>query len=110
VAPLGSAVLATASGKVIRSEFSGAYGNVVEIAHPEGHVTRYAHLRERLVNPGQRMQRGQTLGRLGNSGRSTGAHLHYEVLYQGQSLAPHAALTAHAKFLKAHPEASSHVW
>ena len=110
VAPLGSAVLATASGKVIRSEFSGAYGNVVEVAHAEGHVTRYAHLRERVVSLGQSLQRGQLLGRLGNSGRSTGAHLHYEVLYQGQSLAPNLALSAHAKFLKAHPEGHSHVW
>jgi murein DD-endopeptidase MepM/ murein hydrolase activator NlpD len=110
VAPLGSAVLATASGKVIRSEYAGAYGHVVEVAHAQGYVTRYAHLRERLVNLEQTLHRGQLLGRLGNSGRSTGAHLHYEVIYQGKSLAPQAALAAHAKFIKAKPEGSSHVW
>jgi murein DD-endopeptidase MepM/ murein hydrolase activator NlpD len=110
VAPQGSAVLATASGKVIRSEFSGAYGHVVEVAHAAGYVTRYAHLRERLVKPEQQLDRGEALGLLGNTGRSTGAHLHYEVIYQGKSLAPHAALSAHAKFIKANPEGPSHVW
>lgn len=110
VAPLGSAVLATAAGTVIRSEYAGAYGHVVEVAHAQGYVTRYAHLRERLVSHGQGLERGQRLGRLGNSGRSTGAHLHYEVIYQGKSLAPHAALSAHAKFLKTHPQGHAHVW
>ena len=110
VAPLGSAVLATAAGTVTRSEYAGAYGHVVEVAHAQGYVTRYAHLRERLVSPGQGLERGQLVGRLGNSGRSTGPHLHYEVIYQGKSLAPQAALAAHAQFIKAKPEGSSHVW
>jgi murein DD-endopeptidase MepM/ murein hydrolase activator NlpD len=80
VAEPGSPVVATAAGTVIRSEYDHAYGNVVEISHVEGFTTRYGHLSKRLVQVGQSVQRQETIALLGNTGRSTGPHLHYEVM------------------------------
>ena len=94
VAPVGTPVLATAAGQVVQAQFSGAYGNLVEVAHAEGFVTRYAHLSAMLVRPGQTVRAGERLGLLGNTGRSTGPHLHYEVLYQGRPMHPVKALQA----------------
>ncbi len=97
VAPVGTPVQATASGVVLRSERAGAYGNLVEVAHADGFVTRYAHLKTALVQEGAVVQRGDTVGLLGNTGRSTGPHLHYEVIYKGQAMHPAKALAAWAK-------------
>jgi murein DD-endopeptidase MepM/ murein hydrolase activator NlpD len=79
---------------VLRSEYSGAYGQLVEVAHAHHFITRYAHLDKRHVAVGQNVQRGQVLGLLGNSGRSTGPHLHYEVLYKNRHINPEAPLQA----------------
>lgn len=97
VAPVGTPVRATADGKVLRSGRAGAYGEMVEIAHADGFVSRYAHLSRRHVNEGDKVERGQLLGLLGNTGRSTGPHLHYEVMYQGQAMHPAKAFAAWAR-------------
>jgi murein DD-endopeptidase MepM/ murein hydrolase activator NlpD len=94
VAPVGTPVLSTAPGVVQVAEYSGAYGNVVDIQHAEGFVTRYAHLQAIHVQVGQTIASHQTVGTLGNTGRSTGPHLHYEVLFNGRALHPVKALTA----------------
>ncbi len=94
VAPVSTPVVATAPGEVVVARYSGAYGNLVEVAHAEGFVTRYAHLQTLLVQPGDRLRAGDRLGLLGNTGRSTSAHLHYEVLYRGQPMHPVTAVQA----------------
>ena len=79
-APYGTAVYATAEGTVIRAGWnSGGYGNLVEIDHGRGIITRYGHMSRILVSPGQHVTRGQQVGQVGSTGRSTGNHLHYEV-------------------------------
>lgn len=88
VAPSGTPILATAPGVVVQSRYNGAYGNMVEVEHAEGFVTRYAHLQSMSVQVGQQVRTGERVGLLGNTGRSTGPHLHYEVLFQGQAMHP----------------------
>lgn len=97
VAPIGTPVYTTAPGLVLRAEHAGAYGNLVEVEHADGFVTRYAHLRALSVKPHDVLQRHQEVGKLGNTGRSTGPHLHYEVIYKGQAMHPAKALAAWAK-------------
>jgi murein DD-endopeptidase MepM/ murein hydrolase activator NlpD len=92
VAPVGTPVLATAAGVVLRSEYAGAYGYMVEVAHAEGFVTRYAHLKTLHVKANDVLKRHERVGTLGNTGRSTGPHLHYEVIYKGQAMHPVKAL------------------
>ncbi len=94
IAPRQSRVIATAPGRVMRSQYAGAYGELVEIAHGHHYITRYAHLDKRLVAEGDVVQRGQSLGLLGSTGRSTGPHLHYEVLFKGQAVNPEKPLQA----------------
>lgn len=86
----GEPVYATGNGKVIESSrnFFG-YGNEVVVDHGFGYKTRYAHLSSIDVEEGQFVQRGEKLGELGNSGRSTGAHLHYEVVYRDRKVNPY---------------------
>ena len=93
VAEFGSPVIATAAGTVVRSNWDAAYGNVIEVAHIEGFTTRYGHLSKRLVQEGQKVARGETLGLLGSTGRSTGPHLHYEVMRFDRVLNPVQMLT-----------------
>jgi murein DD-endopeptidase MepM/ murein hydrolase activator NlpD len=78
-APLGSPVMAPAEGLVIWTGWKQGYGNCIEISHGGGLVTRYGHLSKILVKTGQSVKRWQRIGLVGSSGRSTGAHLHYEV-------------------------------
>lgn len=78
-APFGSPVQAPAEGLVIFTGWKQGYGNCIEISHGNGLVTRYAHLSKILVKPGQSVKRWQRIGLVGSTGRSTGAHLHYEV-------------------------------
>lgn len=97
VAPVGTPVLATAGGVVVRAEFAGAYGLMVEVAHADGFVTRYAHLKTIQVKPQDVLQRHDAVGTLGNTGRSTGPHLHYEVILKGRAMHPAKALAAWAQ-------------
>lgn len=79
--PLGTAVRASAGGTVIfaKNGWNGGYGNVIFIKHPNGTETRYAHLTSLNVSAGAKVSQGQTIGRSGSTGRSTGPHLHFEV-------------------------------
>ena len=88
VAPIGTPVMATAPGQVIRSERDLSYGNVVDVLHADGFLTRYAHLSQRLVKEGDMVQRQQVLGHVGSTGRSTGPHLHYEIHRKDRALNP----------------------
>lgn len=84
----GSKILAVADGLVILSEPTNGYGRTVEIRHGNGLVTRYAHCKTLLVKAGDLVKRGQVIATLGSSGRSTGPHLHFEVLKEGQAIDP----------------------
>lgn len=86
--PIGSAVRATAAGTVIKAGRHGGYGRLIEIRHENGVTTRYAHLSKILVKSGQRVKKGDRIGKLGNSGRSTGPHLHYETRVGGNAIDP----------------------
>ena len=81
-------IYATADGVVTRAGWNGGYGRVVYIKHPFGIETRYAHLARIRVKKGQSVSRGQKIGDMGNSGRSTGTHLHYEVRVGGKAVNP----------------------
>lgn len=87
-APPGQPVRASADGVVIQAGPIGALGQAVFVAHGFGVTTRYGHLSRIDVRPGQRVKRGETVGRVGNTGRSTGYHLHYEVRVDGQPVNP----------------------
>jgi lipoprotein NlpD len=78
-APRGTAVLAAADGQVIFSDVLRGYGNVVIVRHPDGYMTVYAHNQTNLVKTGQSVRRGERLAEVGQSGRATGASLHFEV-------------------------------
>lgn len=82
-AETGTPILAAAGGVVMTVDVHAAYGNVLEIDHGNGLVTRYAHASKILVKPGDLVRRGQTVAQVGNTGRSTGPHLHFEVLVEG---------------------------
>lgn len=87
-APYRSAVYSTAPGTVVFTGTRGEYGRMVEIDHGRGIVTRYAHLHRILVARGQRIGAHVEIGELGSTGRSTGPHVHYEVLVDGTPLDP----------------------
>ncbi len=87
-APTGTPVVSVAPGTVTRSSFEGSYGQVIEVTHAEGFMTRYAHLSRRRVVEGQVVERGTQLGDVGSTGRSTGPHLHYEVFRKDRPLNP----------------------
>jgi murein DD-endopeptidase MepM/ murein hydrolase activator NlpD len=87
-ARMGTPVSSTADGVVTYSGVEQTYGNVVEISHGNGFITRYAHLQRRLVQKGQRVTRGDVVGRVGSTGRSTFSHLHYEIEQQGERVDP----------------------
>ena len=86
-AAYGTPILATADGTVIRAAWDEEYGYVVDLQHKNAVVTRYAHAQELLVKPGDQVKQSQVIAKVGSTGRSTGPHLHYEVLRNGQSLA-----------------------
>ncbi len=87
-APQGTPVRATADGVVVLADRFGNYGKTVIIRHPTGYSTLYAHLSRIEVHNGQRVRAGQTIGRVGSTGRSTGPHLHYEVILDNKALDP----------------------
>lgn len=82
-APTGTPIRAAAAGKVSHAGPRGAYGNALEIEHGNGLMTRYAHNSAILVSVGDVIKRGQTVARVGSTGRSTGPHLHFEVMLNG---------------------------
>lgn len=87
-AKTGTSVFATADGKVMDAERMSGYGNCINIDHGYNYVTRYAHLSEILVKPGQEVKRGELIGRVGSTGKSTGPHLHYEVRFKDEPQNP----------------------
>jgi len=85
----GTPIYATADGTVLRAGWnSGGYGNLVEVDHGRGITTRYGHMSAILVEAGQHITRGQQIGRMGSTGRSTGNHLHYEVRIDNRPVNP----------------------
>jgi len=87
-APTGTPVYASADGIVIFTGYKEGYGLEVEISHQNGIITRYAHLSRILVSPGQKIKRGEIIGKVGSTGKSTGSHLHYEVIINGRPVNP----------------------
>ena len=92
--PVRSPIYASAPGKVVYAGWKGRLGRAIEIDHGNGIVTRYGHLRRIHVKSGQKVMFGQKIGQLGSSGRSTGPHVHYEILVHGKAVDP-------GKFIKA---------
>jgi len=89
----GSPVFATADGSVESAAYSGDYGNLIVLKHAFGLTTRYGHLSSYAVKPGHQVKRGDVIGYVGSTGRSTGAHLHYEILANGKLINPLQLLT-----------------
>ena len=75
----GADVIAVASGMIVRAEYQKGFGNMIEIKHPDGYSTVYAHNKENLVQAGEFVKKGQKIALLGSTGRSTGPHVHFEV-------------------------------
>jgi murein DD-endopeptidase MepM/ murein hydrolase activator NlpD len=90
--PVGTPIYATADGTIGRAQWVGGYGKFVEINHGNAVQTRYGHLSAMNVVPGQRIRKGDVLGYMGSTGRSTGSHLHYEVRIAGEAINPTAFL------------------
>lgn len=86
--PIGMPVMATAAGRVVEMEFSSSFGNYVVLAHGGGIRTLYAHLSAFRCQLGKSVRRGEVIGLLGNTGRSTGPHVHYEVHVDGKPVDP----------------------
>lgn len=86
--PLGTPVLAVGDGEVIVAKRSGGAGNYVAIRHGRQYMTRYMHMKKLLVKPGDKVKRGERVGLSGNTGRSTGPHLHFEVWINNQAVNP----------------------
>ena len=101
-APPGTPVRATASGRVFDAGTNGGYGRMVEIDHGFGLTTRYAHLSSILVREGDVVRKGDVVGLVGSTGRSTGPHLHYEVRIDDDATDPTRFLRA-GNFAKANP-------
>lgn len=93
----GQPVYATANGTVESAGYSGEYGNLIVLRHDFGLSTRYGHLSKFNVRPGASVKRGDVIGLVGSTGRSTGAHLHYEVLANGKLINPLPLLTEPAR-------------
>ena len=104
VAAVGSKIHAAAAGVVVTAEHHPQYGNMIEVDHGHGIATRYAHASKLLVKPGAFVKRGQLIALVGNTGRSTGPHLHFEVRLNGASQNPtrflRMAQAAPPKFVK----------
>lgn len=90
----GSPILATADGVVVKAGWENGYGQMVEIRHPYGLSTLYGHMSKIRVSVGQKVSRGDQIGDMGNTGRSTGTHLHYEVHVSGTPVNPMSFIKA----------------
>ena len=93
--PLGTSVHAVAEGMVTFAGVRRGYGNVVEIDHGNGYMTRYAHNSKLGVHPGQHVQVGDVVAQADSTGRSTGSHVHFEVWYDGRVVNPLAFVRNH---------------
>jgi len=93
-APEGSQVMAVAAGIVTEAGERNGYGNLVEIDHGNGYVTRYGHNEKLLVKVGDRVRRGQAISLIGSTGRSTGPHVHFEVVLNGSVVNPEQYIQA----------------
>ena len=93
-APIGTPIVATASGVVKKAGEKGDYGNLIYIAHDEHYATLYAHLSKMKVKEGDQVKQGDVIGFVGNTGKSTGPHLHYEVRYDGEQVNPKKLLSS----------------
>lgn len=98
--PIGTPILAPSDGRVVRSSYNRLNGNYLVIDHGRGFETRYLHLQHVVVNPGQNVRRGQRVALSGNTGRSTGAHLHYELHINGRAVDPMRAQLPEAASLR----------
>jgi len=87
-APIGTPVLATSDGMIIKAEHGKSYGNYIVIKHDDEYETRYAHLSQLKVKPGETISKGSVIGLVGNTGASTAPHLHYEVIKNGEKVNP----------------------
>ena len=87
-APTGTEVYATADGIVEIADRKGGYGNMIDITHGYNYLTRYAHLSKIIVSEGDEVKRGQLIGYVGSTGKSTGPHLHYEVRFKDEPQNP----------------------
>ena len=87
-APRGTEIQATGNGTVVRANFSSTYGYVVEIDHGYGYKSLYAHMNKFFVKRGDKVVRGQKIGLVGSTGRSTAPHLHYEIRHKGRQINP----------------------
>ena len=87
-APKGTPVYATGNGVVVRASWQRGYGELIELNHGFGYKTRYGHLSKMYVSPGDSVTRGQVIGEVGNTGVSSGAHLHYEVRFRDKTVNP----------------------
>ncbi|WP_330960492.1 peptidoglycan DD-metalloendopeptidase family protein [Photobacterium sp. 53610] len=106
VAPVGTPIWAAGDGVVMQSSYNQFNGNYVFIRHSSTYVTKYLHLSKRLVKTGQRVKQGQTIGKLGRSGRVTGAHLHYEFLVNGVHKNPRTVSLPQSESLKGKAKAA----
>lgn len=85
---IGTPIVAGGAGTVVFAGRQSGYGNMIDIRHSNGFMTRYGHLSRIHVTEGQRVSRGEHIGDMGNTGRSTGPHLHYEVHTNGTPVDP----------------------
>jgi murein DD-endopeptidase MepM/ murein hydrolase activator NlpD len=97
----GDIIVAPGNGTVLKAGWSGGYGNLIEISHGSGLTTRYGHLSKISVKVGDIIERGQEIGHLGSTGRSTGPHLHYELRLNDKSINPRRFLPSEPAEIKA---------
>ena len=97
----GDSVAAPANGIVVKADWEGGYGNLIEVDHGNGLTTRYGHLSKIGVQIGDAIQRGQLIGLIGSTGRSTGPHLHYEVRLNDKPINPRRFLPPEPAEIKA---------
>lgn len=100
--PVGTPIYATADGIISRAQWVNGYGNLIEISHGNDTETRYGHLSKLLVEPNTRVHRGQLIGLMGSTGRSTGSHLHYEIRVAGAAINPLPFVTGSERAMALH--------
>ena len=87
-APRGTRIFAASNGEVVTAEYSSGYGRMVEVDHGYGITSRYAHCNSLFVRPGDWVEAGQVIATVGSTGQTTGPHLHFELLVDGQVVDP----------------------